>query len=320
MKQVHSSTDVRGIGKKYGYLSYMIERYVEMFGEEETEKLLHFYEDKLPKVIRLNSIQSPYSETIKMLSDKKVELKEISGIEEGIEIVKSPVPIGATPEYLNGYYMLQGKNSMYPSKVLNPKEEDLVGDFAAAPGGKTTHLAQLMKNKGNIIALEISTNRCRSLKSNLARMGIVNTITLNMDSREVAEFNIKFDKILLDAPCSGSGIISSDPSRKNSKSLQDIKKYQKYQVSLLAEAVKSLKKEGEIVYCTCSLEPEENELVVSEILDKFDLKLVELDIPGEPALSQFEDQNIHSEVSLAKRLYPHKTNGEGFFIAKMVRL
>jgi len=320
MKSIDSGASVYSFGKKYEYLPYMIERYVEILGEEETSKLLHFYEAKLTKVIRLNSLRSLYSETTKLLKEKKVELKDIPDIEEGKEIINSSIPIGATPEYLNGYYMLQGKNSMYPSKVLDPKEEEVVGDFAAAPGGKTTHLAQLMENKGNIIALEISANRCRSLKSNLARMGVKNVITLRMDTRNATALDIKFDKILLDAPCSGSGIIASDPTRKSSKILQDIKEYHDYQFMLLEESVKSLKKEGEIVYCTCSLEPEENELVISEILKKFDLSLVKLNIPGEPALSQFEDYKFHPEINLAKRLYPHKTNGEGFFIAKMVKI
>ena len=319
MNQNLSSTDVYSVGKKYGYLPYMIKRYVKMLGEEETEKLLHFYEKELHKVIRLNSLRMSYPKIVERLSDKKIELRDIPDIDEGKEVVNSPVPIGATPEYLNGYYMLQGKNSMYPPKVLNPREGELVGDFAAAPGGKTTHLAQLMKNKGTIIAFEISANRCRSLKSNLARMGAENVITLQMDSRNVTDLEIKYDKILLDAPCSGSGIINSDPSRKSSKSLQDIKGYHNYQVSLLKEAVKSLKRGGEIVYCTCSLEPEENELVISEILMKFDLDLQEIKIPGESALSQFEGHEFHPEISLAKRLYPHKTNGEGFFITKMVK-
>ena len=196
MKPIQSNTSVYSIGEKYGYLSYMIERYIEILGEEETTKLLHFYESKLPRTIRLNSLRSSYSRTVELLSNKGVELINIPEIEEGREVVKSLIPIGATPEYLNGYYFLQGKNSMYPPLILNPKKQELVGDFAAAPGGKTTHLAQLMENKGNIFALELSLKRCRSLKANLSRMGVKNTTVFQMDTREVKTLGKDFDKIL----------------------------------------------------------------------------------------------------------------------------
>lgn len=319
MKPTQPSTSVYSIGEKYGYLPYMIERYVEMLGEEETVKLLHFYETELPKIIRLNSLRSSYSETVKLLANKGVELKDIQEIEEGKEVVSSRIPIGATPEYLNGYYFLQGKNSMYPSLVLNPKKHELVGDFAAAPGGKTTHLAQLMENKGNIFALELSLKRCRSLEANLSRMGVKNTTIFQMDTRKVATLGIKFDKILLDAPCSGSGVINSDYTRKSSKTLDDIMNYHEYQVSLLSRSLEVLKPNGELVYCTCSLEPEENEYVISKVLDEYDIELVEINIDGDGGLEKFLQYEFHKDIVKTKRLYPHKTSGEGFFVAKMVK-
>ncbi len=319
MKPIQPSASVYNLGEKYGYLPYMIDRYIEIFGEEETTKLLHFYESELPKIIRLNSLRSPYSKTVELLTNKGVELKDILGIEEGKEVVSSLVPIGATPEYLNGYYFLQGKNSMYPSLVLNPKKQELVGDFAAAPGGKTTHLAQLMENEGNIFALELSLKRCRSLKANLSRMGVKNTTVFQMDTREVTTLGIEFDKILLDAPCSGSGVISSDYTRKSSKTLDDIMNYHEYQTSLLSSSLEVLKTNGKLVYCTCSLEPEENEFVISRVLDKCDIELVEINIDGDRGLEKFLQYEFHEDIVKTKRLYPHKTGGEGFFIAKMVK-
>jgi len=319
-----SSTSYQGdaykIGNQFGYQEYMIKRYIEMMGEEETKKLLHFNEQKLERIIRLNSLRESIPKIIQLLENKGVKLKNIEDLPEGKRVVKSPVPIGATPEYLNGYYMLQGKNSMYPSRVLNPRKGELIGDFAAAPGGKTTHLAQLMENEGIIIASEISTNRCRILRSNLARMGVRNTIIMNMDSRDISSLKMEFDKVLLDAPCSGSGIIISDRSRKQSKSIEDIMNYHENQVSLLSEALNVVKQGGELVYCTCSLEPEENEFVLSEVLEKDIAKLIDIDLEGVSGMTYFEGREINSEVKRAKRLYPHRTNGEGFFIAKMVKL
>ena len=307
------------LGEEYNYEAYMIERFVEMMGKEETSNLLQFNETELNKTIRLNTIRSSFEHTVELLERKRIQLEDIVGIPEGKEIIGSPVPIGATPEYLGGYYMLQGKNSMLPSKILDPKIDELIGDFAAAPGGKTSHLAQLMNNEGTIIALEISSNRCRSLKSNLARMGVENTIILQYDTRKINELDLRFDKILLDAPCSGSGIIISDHSRKQSKTLSDILNYQKHQTELLTESLQVLKTGGELVYCTCSLEPEENELVITQVLEDFDCKIEELKIQGKAGLEKFQQYNFHPDVTKAKRIYPHTSKGEGFFIIKMVK-
>lgn len=320
MNSSKSQHNVFDIGKKFGYQRYMIERFIEMMGEEETKELLFFNEQELKKVIRLNSLRWAIPQIIKLLENKGVILVDIEGLPEGKEVLKSSIPIGATPEYLNGYYMLQGKNSMYPPRILNPERGELIGDFAAAPGGKTTHLAQLMNNEGTIVASEISANRCRILRSNLARMGVRNTIVVNKDSRNISSLGLEFDKVLLDAPCSGSGIIVTDKSRKKTKSLDDIMNYHNNQLSLLSEAVKTTKSGGELLYCTCSLEPEENELVISEILKEDKVKLAEINLSGDSGITNFGEYEINPQLSKAKRLYPHKTNGEGFFIAKLVKL
>ena len=313
-------TDIYDLGDKYGYLPYMIERYVEMLGTESTRRLLLFNEKKLPKTIRLNSLRAPFSTISRRLNEKGIKLKKINEhLPEGREVLESPFPLGATPEYLNGYYMLQGKNSLYPAILLNPRSNELVGDFTAAPGGKTSHLAQIMNNKGTIVAIEISSKRCRSLKANLSRMGVMNTIVLNMDARGVKELNLEFDKILLDVPCSGSGIIITDPTRKSSKTLTDLANFNRYQIEILSKALEVLKSGGELVYCTCSLEIEENEIVISKALEIANLDLKTIEICGDSGLTKFKDYKINSKLSKAKRLYPHKTNGEGFFIVKMVK-
>jgi NOL1/NOP2/sun family putative RNA methylase len=316
---IQAEHDVFELGKKLGYLPNMIERYLEMLGEKGTEELISFNETTLPQTIRLNTLRSSYENTETVLVSKGIELRKDPQFHESRTIVQTPYPIGATPEYLNGYYMLQGKNSLYPARVLNPSKDELVGDFAAAPGGKTTHLAQIMANEGNIMAVDISANRCRSLKSNISRMGVINTIVLQMDSRKIASLNLQFDKILLDAPCSGSGIIISDVTRKSSKTMEDIMNYHDYQVSLLSSAIEVLKTNGELVYCTCSLEPEENELVISKILEKTDVKLDKIELNAKPGITQFQDLDLDKNLVKAKRLYPHETKGEGFFIAKLVK-
>lgn len=311
--------DVHKLGKELGYLPYMIDRYLSLLGEEETINLLSFNETTLAQSIRLNSLRNPIEKTEELLKQKQVIMEHVKNLPEARKIIESPIPIGASEEYLNGYYTLQGLNSLFPSKILNPKEGELIADLAAAPGGKTTHLAQIMKNKGTIIALEISANRCRSLKSNLARMGVENTIIVNMDAQNIVSLGLKFDKILLDAPCSGSGIIVTDSSRKSSKTIYDLFNYHKLQVSLLTNAIKVLKNQGEIVYSTCSLEPEENELVITEVLKSTSVRIEKMEMVGDNGLERFQTNEFHPDLIKAKRLYPHKSCGEGFFIVKMVK-
>ena len=319
MLSSNKTIDTYELGENLGYLPYMIERYISILGDEETKKLLLFNETQLPQVIRLNSLRNPLQETENLLKKKQIIMERVKNFPEARRIIKSPVPIGATEEYLNGFYFLQGENSLYPSQIINPKAGELIGDFAAAPGGKTTHLAQLMNNRGTIIATEISAQRSKSLKSNLARMGVENTIVINMDAREIESLDITFDKILLDAPCSGSGIIISDPTRKITKTVHDLLNYHNLQVDLLRSAIEVLNTNGEIVYSTCSLEPEENELVITEILKAKKIKIKEINIKGENGLTKFESYDFNPEIIKAKRLYPHKTCGEGFFIVKMVK-
>lgn len=312
-------SDVFKLGQELGYREYMIPRYVEMLGVKETIKLLLFNEQDLTPSIRLNSLRVPYDVTINLLKRKGVKLENVKEFPEAKRVLQSRVPIGATPEYLNGYYMLQGINSLYPIKALNPLPGELIADLAAAPGGKTTYIAQQMCNKGTIIAVDVNTNRCRALKSNIARMGVTNTIVLNIDARNIKKLNIKFDKILLDAPCSGSGVIVSDPSRKTSKSLEDLIHYSQYQYQILKEAIQVLKKGGTLVYCTCSLEPEENELVISKVLEEDEVEICDTDIKADPAITKFKDYTLAPEIKKAIRIYPHKFEGEGFFIAKLVK-
>lgn len=319
MNSLDKNVDIYKVGEKLGYLSYITKRYVELIGEEETRRLYNFNEQKLPKTIRMNTLRTDIETTENLLSQKGVKMRKLRDLPEAREIISSSVPVGATPEYLNGFYLLQGKNSLYPVKVLNPQKGEIVGDFAAAPGGKTSHLAQLMENEGKIVAIELSTNRCRSLKSNLARLGVTNTIILNMDARDSTSLNVKFDKILLDAPCSGSGIIVSDPSRKKSKSLKDIMSFHELQVSMLSKALEILKPGGILLYCTCSLEPEENEFVITKVMEEVNIKIDKIDVEGKPGLRQFGKYEFNQEITKAKRLYPQETNGEGFFIVKMVK-
>ncbi|ENN96773.1 proliferating cell nuclear antigen [Methanocaldococcus villosus KIN24-T80] len=262
-------------------------------------------------MIRVNTLKISPEEVKERLEKKGVILEE-TFLDYAFKVKKSPFSIGATPEYLFGYYYLQSLSSMIPPIILNPKKRDFALDMCSAPGGKTTHMAQIMENQGVIVAVEISRERIKALKSNINRLGVLNTIVINADMREyknyLLENNIFFDKILLDAPCSGNFI--KDKNRNVSK--KDILYCSIRQKELLNIGLDLLKKGGYLVYSTCSMEKEENEDVISYILNKReDIKLIKLK-------PKFKGINIkEGYIRGTLRVFPPD---EPFFIAKIKKL
>merc|ERR1712232_194742 len=245
----------------------------------------------------------------------------------GLKIVESPVPIGATPEYLSGHYMLQSAASMCPVLALDPQPNEKVLDVSAAPGGKTSYLAQLMRNKGAIIANDLKPERQKATVANMHRLGVKIVITCTHDGRKLGKkFPHTFDRILLDAPCSGLGVISRDPSVKLQRTLTDVKKNSHLQKELLLAAIdalnhKSKKSGGVMVYSTCSVSVFENEEVVNYVLQKRDIKIVDTGLDfGKPGFVRFKQQRFHPSMTLTRRFYPHVHNMDGFFVAKIQKL
>lgn len=239
----------------------------------------------------------------------------------GLKIFDSKVPIGATPEYLSGYYMLQSASSFLPVLALAPQPNERILDMAAAPGGKTTYIAQLMKNTGVLFANDYKKERIQALKFNIQRMGVTNSIICNYDGRKIPKIMKNFDRILLDAPCTGLGIISRDPSIKASRTKIDIYKAAHLQRELILAAIDSTKKGGFIVYSTCSVTVEENEAVVDYALRKRNVKLVEMGLTvGEDGFVKYGEKRFHPDLKKTKRIYPHIHNMDGFYVSKLVKI
>ena len=293
----------------------MIERYFKFLGLDETLKLLEANERPLIPSIRVNTLKVSVLELKKRLEKKGNELKPIEWVPYGFNIVKEGSNLGSSHEFLQGYYYLQNIASMLSAIILDPKPNDIVIDMCAAPGSKSTHLAQLMENEGTLILIEKNLNRIPALEVNLRRMGITNSIVLNMDAINLSNINVKGDKILLDAPCTGEGLIIQDPSRKKSKKMKDIEKMSSIQKKLLTTGLKALNSGGMLLYCTCSIAPEENELVVDEVLNKSNnFKIVEISKNyGVKGLTNVFGVNLLEDLMFSQRLYPHLHNTIGFY-------
>jgi tRNA (cytosine40_48-C5)-methyltransferase len=271
------------------------------------------------KAIRFNTLKIEESELKKRLLKKGVKLTKVPYLTNGY-FYESDFSLGSTPEYLQGYYYLQESASQLPVEILDPKEGELILDMAASPGSKTTQMAQRMKNKGVIIALDNDKRRLESLQNNLERLSVTNTILLKKDSRFADDLNMQFDKILLDAPCSGNFCIEKDYFSK--RSINDLFQKSKVQKELLKTGIKCLKNGGVLVYSTCSLEPEEDEMVIDSVLAEHpEMKLEEINVDvGDEGNTIVFGKQLDSTLSKTRKCWPHKTGTEGFFIAKMKKL
>jgi len=229
------------------------------------------------------------------------------------------VPIGATPEYLAGYYMVQSAATLLPVLALDVKPGQKVLDVASAPGGKSTHIAQLMKNTGLLVCNDASRERLKAVFGNIHRMGISNAIIINYDGRLLSKkYHPIFDRILLDAPCSCLGVISRDPQIKYHKTFQDVTNQCSLQQQLLISAIDCLKPGGILVYSTCSITVHENEAVVDYALTNRPVKLEDTNLPfGVDGFVRFKHFQFHPTMKLTKRYYPHTHNLDGFFVAKL---
>lgn len=311
----------RSLAEEYGYQLYMIERYLALWGEEETLQFLDACERQIRPSIRVNTLKSSIESLVPRLQKKGFKLEKIDWMREGFFADFGTGSPGSLFEHMLGLFYIQGVPSMTVTSVLDPRLGETVMDLAAAPGGKTTHVAQLMENSGLIVSVEQDRLRIKSLQGNIIRCGVENTLVLRGDARKLKQLQIKADRVLLDAPCSGEGLIPLDPSRKTSKSMADIRYCAGRQDEMLESAVSVLRDEGTLVYSTCSVAPEENEYVVDDFLRKHkEMKVVPIPLKfGIAAYTQPFGVQLHPSLELARRFLPHKNGTEGFFICKMVK-
>ena len=313
-----ASSEAKRLAEIYGYLPYMIERYIEMLGEHEAKLLLEANEKPLDDYIRCNNILINCNILEKRLQSKGVELASDKRFSPySYRVLRSPIKLGALHEHLFGYYYIQGPASAGIVHALDPRPGETVLDMAAAPGGKSTQILQLARDKALLVAVEKNRKRVRSLRANLQRMRFTNYIILRADSTRLS-FNNEFDRVLLDAPSTGEGIIRRDPSRKRSRAPHDLLYIHKLQVIMLSKALDYVKPGGIIVYAACTLAPEEGEMVIDTILSRRQNVTIEPHgLPISRGISSYFGISMDSRVEMCGRFWPHRQGTEGFFVCKL---
>lgn len=288
---------------------------------------------KIPPVksIRCNTLKISPENLLKKLKEKGWKISQPYKNYPEVMIVENdllPGELGRSMEHLLGYYYIQELASMLPLIAMPTKENEFYLDLCAAPGSKTTQSSALMKNTGTIIANEMSMGRMRILAANLERCGATNTIITRKEGRALMrnfeKENILFDKILLDAPCSGEGTLRSTPKTYLMWNPKTIKSLSHLQKQLFQRAFKQLKIGGEMIYSTCTHAPEENEEIVNYALNEFKdkIEIVDFNLPikTREGITKWKDKEYNEKVKLAKRIYPQDNNTEGFFVSKFRRV
>ncbi|KAH3679393.1 hypothetical protein WICMUC_001013 [Wickerhamomyces mucosus] len=323
----HTDRLLQDICDYFGYSRFLAEKLFNLFSPSEAMEFFEANEIARPITIRTNTLKTKRRDLAQTLVNRGVNLQPIGPwTKVGLQIFDSQVPIGATPEYLAGHYILQAASSFLPCMALAPEENERVLDMASAPGGKTTYLSALMKNTGCIFANDANKARTKSLIANIHRLGCTNTIVCHYDAREFPKVIGGFDRVLLDAPCSGTGVIAKDESVKTSRTEKDFIQIPHLQKQLLLSAIDSVDANsptgGYIVYSTCSVMVEENEAVVDYALRKRpNVKLVETGLEiGKDGFTSFRGKTFNPKLSLTKRYYPHTYNVDGFYVAKLKKI
>ena len=294
---------------------FLTNELIKQYGEGIYNKIIEGYNQKRFTTLRVNTLKSKVSYICSALSENNIEYEKVSWNNEAL-IIKNAneIDIKELEIYKNGEIYLQSLSSMMPAIILEPKENEDILDMTAAPGGKTTQIAALTNNKANITACEMNTVRADRLKYNVEKQGATSVTVLKEDSRRLNDY-FSFDKILLDAPCSGSGtiLLNNERTYKNfSENL--VKKTIKSQKDLLKKAIKILKPGHELVYSTCSILKQENENIIKEIIEKGQAEVMPI---NEEKLKDIP--KLKSNIDGALTVCPNEYY-EGFFVAKLRKL
>lgn len=302
------------ISIKYSHPKWMVDRWITEFGEGFTEDLCRINNSKPELNIRVNNLKTTKEKLKHILEDKDFIIREGRYAKDTI-IIENPSRITELKEFKLGHFFIQDESSSLVGQIMNPKPNSTVLDICSAPGGKATHIAEIMGNRGKIISRDIHENKLELIHENVKRLGIniIETGVSDATKRDETLVN-SADYLLIDAPCSGFGLIRRKPEIKWNRKEKDIDDLNKIQYQILNNAKDYLKVGGILIYSTCTIENDENINMIQSFLDENEnFKLVEID----DNLTNID--NIKTLKDGYLQLYSHINGTDGFFIGKMIK-
>jgi len=297
------------ISVKYSHPEWLVEKWLKTYGREQTEKICDYNNRPASTSLRINTLKTNLDSLLKTFSESNINFKR-SRYSKNCIIVSEAGNVRNIPGYCEGQWVVQGESSSLVSEILAPQPGEKILDFCAAPGAKTTHIAALMKDQGKVLAIDISPERIKRISENCSRLGIKSVETITGDAAGL-EFEEKFDRVLVDAPCSNTGVFAARPDARWRKTPEDINTLSELQMKILKNAAKQLKPGGILVYSTCSIEPEENEELINSFLrenKKFKPEKFKLD-------NVFGNEEFPGMLQILQS----KQDIDGFFIAKLLK-
>ena len=264
--------------EKISYLEslplWLVNELVNWFGIKDAENIAKAFNKKPSIDLRINPIKTDLDKFLKVLIENNINAEPIKSLKNGITLNSNPRSIKNLPGYNDGLWTIQDRSSQWVAPLLNPKQGEKILDACAAPGSKSTHLAELTNDNADILAVDRSERRLKIIQSNLDRLNLTSVKTLKADATCLLDLNpdfiSHFDKILIDAPCSGIGTLSRNPDARWSLNKDKIKQLIILQERLLMSLLPLLKRDGLLVYSTCTICPEENNLLINRFIEKND--------------------------------------------------
>ena len=303
------------LGVEYSFPNWIVTLFQEQFGKHKTKNLLQWFNQTPRPDLRVNNLKISTSELQEQLLLQGIETEIINNgdIPPGLKVVKSAGNLASLPLFQEGLFTIQDASAQLVTQILDPQPEETIVDACAAPGGKTTHIAELMKDKGEVIAIDCYASRLKKIQQNIDRLQLKSIKIQEGDSSQLelpAEFA---DRVLVDVPCSGLGTMHKNPDIRWQKKPDQIAKLSALQLKILTNSAKWVKTGGTLVYATCTLNPAENEDIVEQFLKSN--PHWQLDIKSNTPSPDF---SITSKGTL--KIFPPKDDMDGFFIAKLVRI
>ena len=295
-----------------GVPMWLLERLYRSLGRRSAISVLRAFVGKQPTYIRVNTLKASEESTLRSLMSEGIELRPVEGLRHVYEVSEAERPLILTEAYREGLFYIQDKASCLAVEIAGPEPGQIVLDVCAAPGAKTSHIAQLMENRGLIISVDFSERRLKVWKTLVGKMGVRIALPILSDARFELPTRLEADIVLLDPPCTSTGAFSRAPSARWRLTPRSVRNMASIQARMLDACAEHVRPGGALIYATCSLLVEENELVVERFLrahPDFELERAE-PFFGSPGLRG---------LGACQRLYPHLHACDGYFIAKLRR-